>query len=225
MSVKGSPSEQAPGRRRYDSSRRQDQARRTRREILEAASGLFSDRGYGATTMGDIAERAGVSTETVYAAVGPKPEVLKQVIDVAIAGDDLPVPLNEREVIHEIEAAPTARAKFVLFAALIRSILGRTTPLWLALEQGAGQDAELAMLLEIATAGRLEGMTEAAANLVETGTLRDGVTEDEARDVLWVASSPNLYRLFVIDRGWSPERYEAWLADFMMAMLGKGRRR
>jgi hypothetical protein len=68
-------------------------------------------------------------------------------------------------------------------------------------------------------------MAEAAANLVETDTLRDDVTEDEARDVLWVASSPNLYRLFVIERGWTPERYEAWLADFMMAMLGKGRRR
>jgi AcrR family transcriptional regulator len=225
MAVKGSSSEPPSGRRRYDSSRRQDQARRTRREILEAATRLFSERGYGATTMGDIAERAGVSTETVYASVGPKPEVLKQAIDVAIAGDDLPVPLNERGVIHDIEAAPTARAKFVLFAALIRSIQRRSAPLWRALEQGAAHDEELATLLKIATAGRLEGMTEAAANLVASDCLREGVSETEARDVLWVASSPNLYSMFVIERGWTAERYEAWLADFLMAMLGKGRRR
>jgi AcrR family transcriptional regulator len=225
MGVKGSSDGSPPGRRRYDSSRRQSQARRTRRDVLDAATRLFGEQGYGATTMSDIAELAGVSTETVYASVGPKPEVLKQAIDVAIAGDDLPVPLNERDVIHEIEEAPTARAKFVLFAALIRSILGRTGPLWHALEQGAAQHEELATLLQFATAGRLEGMREAAANLVETGCLRDGVGADEARDVLWVASSPNLYRLFVIERGWTPDRYEAWLADFMMAMLGKGRRR
>jgi AcrR family transcriptional regulator len=225
MGVKESSGEPSSGRRRYDSSRRQSQAMRTRREVIEAATGLFVERGYDATTMADIAERAGVSTETVYASVGPKPEVLKQAIDVGIAGDDLPIPLNERDVIHEIETAPTARAKFVLFAALIRSILDRTAPLWQALEQGAGQHEELATLLQFATAGRLEGMGEAAVNLVETDCLRDGVSPDEARDVLWVASSPNLYRLFVIERGWTPERYEAWLADFMMAMLGKGRRR
>ncbi len=147
---------------------------RTRREVLEAATRLFAERGYGSTTMGDIAEAAGVSTETVYASVGPKPEVLKQAIDVAIAGDDLPIPLNEREVIHEIQQAPTARAKFRLFATLVRSILGRLAPLWQALEQGAAQDEALAALVDPAADGRLQGMTEFAANLEETGCLRDG---------------------------------------------------
>jgi AcrR family transcriptional regulator len=64
--------------------------------VLEAARELFTEHGYVATTIGAIAARAGVSLETVYAAFGNKRSLLAGLLDVAIVGDDAPVPILER---------------------------------------------------------------------------------------------------------------------------------
>ena len=60
--------------RGYDMSNRRRQAAETRRRIIDAAYGLFIQRGYGKSTLSDIAARAGVAVETVYAAFGNKAE-------------------------------------------------------------------------------------------------------------------------------------------------------
>ena len=83
-------------RRRYDSSRRQEQAQHNRSTVLQAARQLFLEHGFAATTMPAIASTAGVSVQTVYKAFGNKPRLAKAVFDVAIAGDDEPVPILQR---------------------------------------------------------------------------------------------------------------------------------
>src|SRR6478672_10547771 len=92
------------GRRAYDSSRRQEQARRTRAAVLDAARRQFLDAGYAATTMAGVAAGAGVSVETVYKAFANKPGLVKAVFDVAVVGDDEPVPLMQREFVRRNQA-------------------------------------------------------------------------------------------------------------------------
>src|SRR5687768_9797810 len=102
-------------RRSYDATGRQEQARQTRRAVLESARRLFLDGGYTATTMAAIAAEAGVSVETVYKAFRTKPALLKAVLDVAIAGDDEPVPMLQRDLVRRIGAEPDARRKLALY--------------------------------------------------------------------------------------------------------------
>jgi hypothetical protein len=78
-------------KRRYESTRRQEQARQTRRAILGAAGKLFVDPGYAATPLTAVAAEAGVAIQTVYAVFGSKRQLLSELIDVSVAGDDEPM--------------------------------------------------------------------------------------------------------------------------------------
>jgi AcrR family transcriptional regulator len=82
--------------RRYSSPLREENARRTRQAIIAAAHQLFTERGYGATSLADIAAAAGVARPTPSAVFGSKPALLKEVLDQALAGDDEPVPVAQR---------------------------------------------------------------------------------------------------------------------------------
>ena len=88
----------------YDASRRQQAAARSRTAILDAARSLFVRHGYAATTMGDVATRAGVAPATAAAAFGGKAGLLKQRADIAIVGDDGPIPVREREMAADVAA-------------------------------------------------------------------------------------------------------------------------
>ena len=111
--------------RGYHAPRRQEQARRTRRAILDAATRLFAERGYAATTMAAVADRAGVALDTVYAAVGPKPVLSRLLVDTAISGTDAPVPALERDYVRAIRAEPDAARKLTLYAQAIGRIQQR----------------------------------------------------------------------------------------------------
>src|SRR5687767_11182338 len=94
------------GPRQYTSERRSEQARETRRRILDAARELFLEQGYGATTISAIASRAGVAVQTVYAVFGSKRQLLSDLVDVSIVGDDLPIPMLKRPDVREVNAEP-----------------------------------------------------------------------------------------------------------------------
>src|SRR6185312_14047209 len=93
-----------PVKRRYESARRQEQARGTRLRVIDAARDLFVAKGYGRTTMADVAQRAGVATETVYAAFRNKPALLRQVWYVGFRGDEEDVRLLDRSEIRAVLA-------------------------------------------------------------------------------------------------------------------------
>jgi AcrR family transcriptional regulator len=206
-------------RRRYDSTNRQEQARRTRRAVLDAARQLFLDRGYAATTVAAIAAEAGVSVETVYKAVGSKAALVKAVVDVSIVGDDEPVPLMERERIQRIRAEPDPRVQLRMYGEHLTDSLPRSVPVQLLVREAAASDPGAAGVWSEMSAERLTGMTYFAQELDGHGHLRPDLTVDDARDILWAYNSAELYELLVLRRGWSPDRYGRWVAESLIAAL------
>jgi AcrR family transcriptional regulator len=206
-------------RRRYDSRRRREQAAGTRAAVLAAARRLFVERGYAATTVAAIATEAGVSVETVYKAFGNKPGLVKSVFDVAIAGDDEPVPLVQRERIRRIQEEKDGRRKLTLYGEHLAETAPRSVPVQLLVREAAATDPGAAEVWRQMAAERLTGMTKFASDLHDRGHLRPALSVEEARDVLWTYNSAEIYDLLVLQRGWEPERYGRWVADALAAAL------
>ena len=206
-------------RRRYDSRGRQEQAGRSRWAMLQAARGLFLDHGYAATTMPAVAAAAGVSVQSVYKAFGNKPALLKAVFDVAIAGDDEPVPVLQRAALGRVRDEPDPYRKLSLYGEFVAEVSPRHVPIQLLARAAAAADPEAAGVWDQLQAERLAGMTLFARALHQDGHLRQDVPVEEARDLLWTCNSPELYELLVLQRGWAPQRYGRWLADTLTAAL------
>ena len=205
--------------RPYDSTRRKEQARQTREAILDAAGTMFRERGYARTTVTAVAEAAGVSVETVYKAFGNKAHLLKGVFDVAIVGDHAPVPMLQRDMVRRIQAEPDPRRKFEIYGEHLAQAGPRAGPVQLLVRAAGGGDPEAAAVWDQMSNERLIGMTQFARYLYEGKQLRDDVTLEEARDVLWTYNSVELYDLLVLQRGWTPERYGAWIARALASAL------
>ncbi|MDT7573658.1 MAG: hypothetical protein QOE05_3832 [Actinomycetota bacterium] len=208
-----------PVKKPYASTLRATQAAATRRAIVDAAAALFIEHGYGATSVDAIAEAAGVSRKTVFTSVGGKLETLKLALDWAIAGDDAPIPVLERPHVQAALREPDARRILRDFATNIVDVMGRTAALLRVLESAAGIDADLRGLSDDVRDQRQQGMSFLAAVLDQRGALRADLTVDEAADVLWLLNDSAPYHRLVVERGWSIERYESWLADTLVALL------
>jgi AcrR family transcriptional regulator len=206
-------------RRRYDASGRRQQARRSRWSMLQAARRLFLEQGYAGTTMAAIAAEAGVSVQSVYKAFGNKAFLLKTVFDVAIAGDDEPVPMPQRAALGRVRDEPDPRRKLALYGEFVAEVSPRHVPIQLLARAAAASDPEAAGVWDQLRAERLAGMAQFARALHAEGHLRPGVSEEEARDLLWACNSPETYDLLVLQRGWTPRRYGRWLADTLAAAL------
>jgi TetR/AcrR family transcriptional regulator of autoinduction and epiphytic fitness len=201
-------------KRSYSSVKRKAQARETRRSILDAAHELFVATGYAATTIQAIAERAGVAVQTVYAGFGSKRELLRQLIETTITGDDEPLPITERAEARAIAAEADTRRRAELDAALSRSITERVAPIVRVAGEAAASDPELAAMLEAVKAARRHEMIASAALLAGPNGLR--VDQEEAAATLYVLYSPQVADMLMGDYGWSPERYEKWLARMIL---------
>lgn len=206
-------------RRAYDASRRQELARQRRRAVVDSAQRLFLERGFAATTMADVAAAADVSIQNVYKVFGNKVGLAKAVFDVAIAGDDVPIPMIERSSLMKVRSEPDPRRKLVFYGEHLAAVAPRHVPLQLVILDAAANDPDAAAVWEQLQDERLRGMTMFATDLHAEGHLRNGVSRVEARDVLWTYNSAELYRLLVIERGWSPKRYGRWIADALIAAL------
>ncbi len=208
----------APVKRNYDATRRREMARLSRARMLDAARIRFLRDGYRVTTVADIAADAGVAVQTVNKTFGNKPGIVKALFEVALVGDDEEVPLAERDWILAIHDEPDPRAKLWRYAHTLAAILPRTAPIQLLAREASG-DPALGAVWDQIRFGRLMGMTDLARNLAEGNHLRPGVTVDDARDVLWTYSSPEVYELVVMERGWAADRYAAFLATGAIAAL------
>jgi AcrR family transcriptional regulator len=208
---------QPPVKRRYDASKRRQAAERTRQAILAAALALFSDRGYAATPMTAIAERAGVALDTIYASVGRKPDLARLLIETAISGTSQAVPAAERGYVQAVRAAPDAETKIAIYASAMRTIAGRLAPVLGIIQQAAPSDPELAALWREIAERRADNMHRFVTDLAAVGTLR--VNPADAADIVWATNAPELYQLLVGQRGWTPDRYEQFLADAWRRLL------
>lgn len=205
--------------RRYHAPQRAQQAAATRRAVLDAARALFTTTGYAATTVAQIAERAGVNVDTVYAAVGRKPVVLREVVETAISDGDHAVPAAEREYVQAIRAARTAAEKIAVYAAALAAMGPRTAQVFVALRDAATRDAACAALHTEITERRAANMRLFAADLRATGELRADLTDDEVADIVWSMNAAEYYTLLVHRRGWTPQRYGEFLADAWRRLL------
>jgi AcrR family transcriptional regulator len=211
----GSVNEQAP--RRYDSTRRRQQAQRNRDAVLAAARERFLDQGYAATTIAEIAGDAAVSAETVYKAFATKAGVLKALFDVAVAGDDEPIPMVQRDVIQNVANESEAARKLEMYAEHLAVTMPRSAPVQLLARDAAASSPDAREVWKQIRQETLTGMTMLASSLAETGQLR--VNAREARDVLWTYHAPELYELLVLERGWSAKRYGKFVAQALIGAL------
>jgi AcrR family transcriptional regulator len=189
-----------------------------RARILEAARTRFLRDGYLATTVADIAADADVAPQTVTKHFGNKPGIVKALFEVALVGDDESAPLESRPGIVAMLEEPDPRIKLTMYADTLTAMLPRTAPIQLLLRQAVG-DTGLQTVWDQIRAGRLAGMANLAASLAVGDHLRADVTVDAARDVLWTYSSPDLYELLVLDRGWTHDRYATFLSDATISAL------
>jgi AcrR family transcriptional regulator len=198
---------------------RAEAAADTRRNILEAAHRLFVEGGYEAMTMQEIADRAGVALDTVYEAVGKKPELARLLVETAISRSDRAVPAEEREYVQRVRAATDAREKLEIYARAVIEIHGRLAPLVRAVQAAAPRHPELGRMWKEINDRRASNMRLFAANLIETGQTRPELDRDRIADTLWVLAGADLYLPLVEQRGWSPAQVAAWLADAWIRML------
>jgi AcrR family transcriptional regulator len=201
-------------KRSYASARRETQARETRQSILDAALSHFVAHGYAATSMQTIADQAGVAVQTVYAAFGNKRELMRQLIEATITGDDDPTPITQKAESRAVAAEPDVRLRAQLDAALSRTIVQRVAPIVRVAEEAAVSDPELATTMETVKAARRREMLDSARLLAGPEGLR--LDPEEAAATLYVLYSPQVADMLMRDHGWSPQRYEAWLARMIL---------
>jgi len=206
-------------KRVYQSSLRQRQARSTRRAIIGAASRLFAEHGYGATSVDQIAQAADVSRATVFASLGGKPALLKAAYDVAIVGDDEPVPLPARPRSRLIQAEPDVHRFLVLYAGLVADIDRRVAGIYEAVRGAASADPAVATLWETIQRERRIGAGNVVDQVRSKAPLRDDLDLAAAADLVWVLIDPWLYHQLVTQRGWAHARFETWLGETLQAQL------
>ena len=198
--------------RSYRSPQRRERAAATRRSVLASARDLFRDKGYGATTIAEVARRAGVSVDTVYTCVGRKPELVLAVIDTLLGQGDLPIPAEQRDYVQAIRSESTARGKIEIYAAAVARLVPSTAPLQEALRKAGETDAACAATWLRLVTRRAANMLLLASDLRSTGGLRGDLTDREVADILWSTNAAE-YWLLLDQRGWTPTRYEALLVD------------
>lgn len=205
--------------RPYRSMLRDEQARATRRVVVAAARDLFVERGYAGTTIDSVAARAGVSRKTVFTAVGGKATLLKVAWDWALVGDDEPVALADRPVIHELLEEADPRSMVDRWAEMVCEIASRLAPLYGVLQAGGQSDPRVAELHATSERNRLGGARTFVEHLDRVGGLRPGLDVDRATEIAAVLMDPMPYQRLVSDAGWSMEDYVALVASMAGAAL------
>lgn len=207
-------------KRSYVSSLRDDQARRTRRQIVAAAGELYARQGFASTTVDAIAARAGVSRKTVFTSVGGKVKLLKLAYDYAMAGDDESVTMIEREGLKAIMAETDPYEQLRLYAEFVADTGDRISALWLALRGAAEVDDEARELYSRWDRERLDNMrTGPVADLSRKRAIRAVLTADEAAAIFWVLVDPALYHRLVVDAGWTRDRFRDWLYEAFLTQI------
>ncbi|WP_280317388.1 TetR/AcrR family transcriptional regulator [Nocardia wallacei] len=185
-------------------------ARQTRRRILDAAAELFIRDGYGATTLQAIADRAGVSVQSVYFVFGNKRTLLRELVRTTVTGDDENTTVREQQWFDDALAAGTAPDLLRAAVHEGRLILDRVAPIAKVVDTAIATDSEVKAALNQDGNSRYTNIHTVADALAGKPGFATGITTEAAADVLYCLLSPELYLLFVRDRGWSPERWEKW---------------
>jgi AcrR family transcriptional regulator len=159
----------------------------------------------------------------VYRLFSSKAGILKGLIDASIVGDDEDVPMAQRPHVQSLLSDRDGRQQLAGFVTVAAEVNGRVAPLYGVLVSAASSDRDAAALLEQLTRQRQEGQRLIARSLAAGGQLRPELRERDAADIIHALVSPEIYRLLVVDRRWSSERYARWLTQTLIAQLTVGR--
>jgi AcrR family transcriptional regulator len=206
-------------KRNYDAAGRRAHSAETKQRIIQAARDLILADGYRSTTVAAVAARAGVNVDTVYQLVGRKPVLLREMIEQAISGADRPVVADERGYVQAMKAEPDPAKKLALYAGAVRRIQERMAPLFLAVRDAASTEPEAEEVWQEISQRRAANMRRLIRDIRKTGGLREDLSVNQAADVVWVMNSSEMYILLTQERGWSPARFERWLADAWCRLL------
>jgi AcrR family transcriptional regulator len=206
-------------RRPYDSPRRREQAAATRRDILEAARRLFERDGYAATTMADIAAEAGVALKTVYLSFETKSGVLRALWNFLLRGDEEESAMGERAWYRAVLAEPDAGRQLDLTARASRIVKTRLGRMFVVVRDAAASDADAAVLWTRIGSEFHANQRAIVASIARKGALRPRLGVERAADILWTLNHPDVWRLLVLERGWTPARWERWFAEAARAEL------
>jgi len=199
--------------------RGQARTRLARRAVVDAARTLFLERGYATTTIEAISVQSDVPAATVYRLFSSKLGILKALLDVSIAGDEQPLAVQERPDVASLFAEADPLQLLAGLAGVTTAINRRTNDVYFVLVGAAGSDPGAAELLGEIVRQRDRGQGRIARSLARAHALKPGLRERDAADIVHALMSPELYRLFVGDRGWTPARYEQWLATSLVQQL------
>ena len=195
---------------------RSSRTRVTRRKITDAATELFVAQGYGATTLEQIAARAGVAVQTVYFHFGNKSSVLKEAVDIAVVGDDQPIGILDRPWLDEARAASDPARVIALWTAYGSGIVTRVGPIMKVVRDAAVVDPAMAEQWATNEAQTASAFRVLAEQLDAMGALR--VPVEEAVDILCALSGLDMY-LSLAARGWTPQRWEGFVVDALTHAL------
>jgi AcrR family transcriptional regulator len=186
---------------------------------VAAAIECFTETGYPTTTMVDIAERAGVAVQTLYASFKTKRALLTASIDVAIAGDDEPVPVNDRPWMQPVWTATTGPFTVRAYAGAVALIQQRTADLFRALDIAAASEPELQELQRVSRDRRRLGAAGVVKAAAGRTPLVPGLTMKRATDIVWTFNGHDVYLHLVGECGWSAAAYQRWLGNTLATLL------
>jgi AcrR family transcriptional regulator len=204
-------------KRQYTSAVRREQAASTRLRILEAAAELFDTNGYGRTTIKQIASKASVASDTVYAVFGSKGRVLTALIDLRLTDSSGVTNVMELPEALAIRDAKDQNEQIHLYARFMVQALKRVGSVYGMMRSAAEVDAEMSAIYEEMQAYRARNAKVIAGWIAKNGPLR--VKRDRAGEIIWALASPELSGMLCEQQGWSESTYGAWLEDTLVHAL------
>ena len=186
--------------------------------IVRAATGLFFEHGYHATSISRIAAVAGVAVQTIYNSIGSKSDLLSRVLDFAAAGERAPVPVPTfmREQAESVSDPAQIIDQLVAFW---QGALKRTAPVFRTMREAAAVDPQAAALESERAAQRLRNYHTAARLLQERGAIRDDLTLDQAAAAMFAIGHPETYRTVVLEGSWTERQWATWARTTLKTAL------
>lgn len=202
-------------KRRYDATKRQEKATEAQGRILTAASRLFGRHGIDRVTIAQIAQKARVSTASVYSQFKSKGGLLE-----ALAHSVLLGPRYEATA-KQVDGVVDPEALLRLTAAIACGIYQRENE-EMGLIRGAAAYSPALKKVEAGLENIRRSLQEDRARLVfESNPALRELGFEKVRDIIWLFTGREFYRMLVVERGWPPEEYERWLAETLIQTLLK----
>jgi len=208
-----------PKKRKYDSNGRQARATESHAQIIKAARELFIKSGYSGVSIESIARKAKISPETIYSVFKNKRTIMARAMDLAAGTGDSPIPVMLRSYIQEVTAERNQHKQIQMFASRMQMFFSQIAPLVEVLHDAAKTEPEIKKMLNKYLDDRYQGMGFFIDCLLANGPLRNGLSKLSAVETIWVLASAEIYNLLIVNRGWSEEEYEAWLAETLARLL------